>query len=290
MTIILVNLKDFLAKYNVYISTILNTIIQPYIIFSLNQKKWWISDVKNIWDIKTYLFLYLFLLFIVAYNIGIKYIKMDFKNLENKLKLSESRIDHVLNLVQSCIYSSLVEFSKKMELDKEDIQQDRVTVFGLRDITGTKKFFGLSRYSDNPNFRELSNKEYDTKKGCMAKGYSNGWYVERGNIPSFEESPKEYEDYFRQQYGLSHSEVRNLSMKSRYYASISIKKGAEEKGVLVFESLRSNRFDDSKIKTELEYLASKVGDLMELLDMKEERVSQPVMAYISNLEKNRGGK
>lgn len=284
------NLKNLVAKYNTSISVVVNVIIQPAVLYNLNSRDWGVANPNLAENIKTYLFLYVVLIFIVVYNIFILYLKMDFKQLSEQLAETETRLNSVLGQVQSCIYSSLVEFSKKMELEKEDIQQDRITVFGLRNVDGVKKFFGLSRYSDNPNYRELSNKEYDIQNGCMARGYSNGWHVERGNIPSFEESPKEYEDYFRQQYGLSHSEVRNLSMKSRYYASISIKKGAEEKGVLVFESLRSNRFDDSKIKTELEYLASKVGDLMELLDMKEERVSQPVLAYISNLEKNRGSK
>lgn len=288
MGTILKNLNNFIAKHNIHISAFLNTIIQPYTLYNLNQKKWWPDDVKDILDIKTYLFLYFVLLTIVAYNIGIKHIKMDFEKLNEKLLLSESRVDFVLSQIQSCIYSSLIEFSRKLELEKEDIQQDRITVFGLKDIAGVKKFFGLSRYSDNPNYRDLSNKEYDIQKGCMAKGYSNGWHVEKGNIPSFEEKPKEYENYFRQHYGLNHSDVRTLSMPSRYYASVSIKKGAEEKGVLVFESLRPNRFDDTKIRNELEYLASKVGDLMELLDIKEEKVSQTVMNDINNLVKSRG--
>lgn len=284
------SLKNLIAKYNTSISVIVNVIIQPAILYNLNSRDWGVTNSNFAGNIKTYLFLYVILIFVVVYNIFILYLKMDFKQLTEQLAETETRLNSVLGQVQSCIYSSLVEFSKKMELEKEDIQQDRVTVFGLRNVDGVKKFFGLSRYSDNPNYRELSNKEYDIQNGCMAKGYSNGWHIEKGNIPSYEEKPKEYEDYFRRQYGLSHSEVRNLSMKSRYYASISIKKGAEEKGVLVFESLRSNRFDDNRIKTELEYLASKVGDLMELLDMKEEKVSQTVMNDINNLVRSRGSK
>lgn len=287
-------IKNFIGKYNIYISVILNIIVQPCTLYELNQKKWfpdkWPDNFENIFSIKGYLVLYLILIIIVLYNIGIKYIKFDFEDLAKRLENTNSKLDVVLKQVESCIDGSLIEFSKKLGLEKEPIQQDRVTVFGLRNVAGTKKFFGLSRYSDNPNYRDLSNKEYDTQKGCMAQGYSNGWHIEKGNIPSFEDKPREYEDYFRKNYKLSHADVRSLTMKSRYYASISIKKGTEEKGVLVFESLHPNRFDENKIKVELEYLSSKVGDLMELLEMKEEKVSQTVMDDIKNFVKNRGSK
>lgn len=281
-------IRNFIAKHNILLSAGFNIFVQPFVLFKLNEKKWFPDDFKNIFEDESYLFLYCCLLIITIFNIGIKRIKFDFDALKKELEQTNTRLDKVLYQVQSCINSSLVEFSKKLELDKEKNLQDRITVFGLRNIKGKKKFFGLSRYSDNPNFRDLSNKEYDIDKGCMAQGYSNGWHIEKGEIPSFEDNKKEYEDYFRQNYGLSHSDVRNLSMKNRYYASISIKKGVEEKGVIVFESLKSNRFDDNRIKTELEFLKSKIYDLMELLEMKEESVSQNIMSDIKNLVKNRG--
>jgi hypothetical protein len=284
------SLKNLIARYNTTLSIIVNVIVQPVVLYNLNSRDWGINNSGFSGNPRFYLALYVILIMIVLYNIFVMHLKMDFKQQSKKMSDIEQQLNSVLVQVQSCIYSYLIEFSKKLGLEKEPVQQDRITVFGLRNVAGTKKFFGLSRYSDNPNYRDLSNKEYDTQKGCMAKGYSNGWHIEKGNIPSFEDKPREYEDYFRKNYKLSHADVRSLTMKSRYYASISIKKGTEEKGVLVFESLRPNRFDENKIKIELEYLASKVGDLMELLEMKEEKVSQTVMDDIKNFVKNRGSK
>ena len=59
--------------------------------------------------------------------------------------------------------------------------------------------------------------------------------------------------------------------------------------MLVFESLQTDRFDEDMIKPELENLANKISDLMELLEMKEEKVSQAVMKDINNLVKNSRG-
>lgn len=289
MGAIIKNFRSFIAKNNIIISPIINVGMQPFLIYNLNQRKWWNDNIENIWDAKIYLFLYLLLILIILYNIGIAYIKMDFKNLEEKLEKSNQYLDFVLAQIQSCIDNSLIEFSRKMKLEQESEKQDRISIFGLKNVNNKKSFFGISRYSENPNYRGLSNKEYDTQKGCMAKGYCNGWHIEKGNVASFEENPKEYENYFRQHYGLSHADVRNLSMKSRYYASVSIKRGAEEKGVLVFESLQADRFDEDMIRPELENLANKISDLMELLEMKEEKVSQAVMKDINNLVKNSRG-
>lgn len=282
-------MKNFLAKYNIIISSILVILIQPAIFYKLGQAEWFPSDIFVIREWKRYAGYYIVLVAIICYNIYINKTKIDYQKLEDELKQTNICLDNVLNQIQACIYSSLVEFSQKMKLDEEEEQQDRISVFGIKNVNNVKKFFGLSRYSDNPNYRELSNKDYDIDKGCMAKGYSNGWHIEQGNIQKYEDDTENYEDYFRHNYNLNHSDIRKLTMKSRYYASISIKKGSDEKGVIVFESIKSMRFDEQTIKPELEHLASKIYDFMELLEIKQQKVSKIIFADIDKIMKNKRG-
>lgn len=242
---------------------------------------WWLNTIefplsaRALWSICWRLGLYCVV--ITSVILWFFYHKVNFEYEENNKKLLsiKKQMDLILNQIQKCMDSILYQSSVNLNLASEHLKEDRLTIFGLRNDT----FFALSRYSENPLFKSIhSGKKYFLNKGCIAHGYINGWHIEKGlNVPDYSEDKEGYKKYFKSMYQLQNSDIRDLSMKSKYYAVKRIQKpGHPPLGVVVFESLRANRFEEEIIQKELTNIAETVYDFLTILDMKAEQLSDEV--------------
>ena len=270
-------MRNFIGKHNIWIFPILNIVILPFVAAKLQDLGWYPQDWAALSkrNVAIYL-LYFVLLIACVLNIYFTNTKYYIKRMKSELSFYKNIADLMTQSIQVCIHKSLLDSADRLGLKNEKTHEDRLTIFGIKYNKGSS-FFVLDRYSENPIYRNIRSKEYPLNKGCISKGYQNDWHFEKGCFPSFEKDKNGYGDYIRKNYNYNHSDIRNLNMKSRFYAVKRIKrKNEKELGVIVFESMRPNRFQEDQIKSELSRLAEEAYDFLKVLDLKAEKVSQEI--------------
>ena len=268
-------MRNFIGKYNIWIFPILNILVLPLVVAILQEygkknKNWRIINRQNVYIY----FCYFILIFSCILNIYFTDTKYYVNKMKSELSFYKNISDIMTQSIQVCIHKALSDSAERLGLKNEKIHEDRLTIFGIKH-NEVSSFFVLDRYSENPMYRKIRSKEYPLNKGCIAKGYQNDWHFEKGCFPSYEKDKSKYESYIRQTYNYNHADVRDLNMKSRFYAVKRIKRNNEkELGVIVFESIRSDRFPEALIKSELCKLAEESYDFLKVLDLKAEKVSK----------------
>ena len=267
-------MKNWILKHAHWIFPVCDIILAINIAFL--ERFGWLPEIFE-FKLSRINFYFLFLYGILLVNIYLRIVynkkSMDYEKLSQKTKLYEKMIDTMSSQTQECINKIVIDFAKKLGFSSDPLKCDRLTIFGLRNFS----FFALSRYSENPVYEEIHSKEYPIDKGCIAKGYQNDWHFEVGSFSPYEKDKDAYERYMRQTYGYNHSDVRKFHMKSRFYAVKRIRtENGKNEGMVVFESIKANRFPEEYIRQELEILAQKVCDFLTILDMKAEQLSDEV--------------
>lgn len=167
--------------------------------------------------------------------------------------------------VQEKIRNRIIETVKTLGFYEQKNKTDRITIYAMTN----NSFFALERFSLNPKYANIDkSKIYPLDKGCIAQGYEHGFYVSENDIPDPQESFSQYDDYTRQKYKYTHSEVRSMSMRSTYYAVARICKNDKCLGVIVLESTKKQRFSNYNVKKILEILSTKVFNFLDILDLK----------------------
>lgn len=205
--------------------------------------------------------------FLIKNNIDIKALK-DERDCYKKIVIetSDKSIEKIRN--------KTMQAAKKLQFYTQPHKMDRITIYALLNDS----FFALSRFSLNPAYQKITpDKQYPLDKGCIALGYKDGFFYESGkNFPDPEKNFKEYEDYTRNHYNYSHTDVKSMSMHSTCYAVKRIYKEDKCLGVIVLESIQKNRFNEEDAKEQLDQLASKIYYLLDLLDIKVQEVSKKI--------------
>ena len=173
------------------------------------------------------------------------------------------------------IRNKVMQTAKHLQFYNQPIKSDRITVYALFNDS----FFALSRFSLNPAYQKISSdKKYPLDKGCIARGYEDGFFYDSGkNFPNPFSNFNEYKDYTRNNYHYSHAEVKAMSMHSTCYAVKRVYKEEKCLGVIVLESTQPNRFNEADAKKHLDKLAARIYYILELLDIKAKELSNNVI-------------
>ncbi|MDD5021464.1 MAG: hypothetical protein PHR82_04905 [Endomicrobiaceae bacterium] len=165
--------------------------------------------------------------------------------------------------LQSIVYELIKLIATTLELAKKNEKSDRITVYTLY----KDSFFALARCSENPELSRINpNKIYPKNKGCISKAFQHAWWYEDEIPESYVNNRTEYTGYMTTKYNYCKQDIKGMSMISNYYAAHRIDYNSEPLGVIVFESLEKNRFDETKIKQILKPLSDQLGVILHCLN------------------------
>ncbi len=179
------------------------------------------------------------------------------KSLGEQKQKNEKFIEKIAYLFQG--YA--LELSRKIQFENDD----RITLY-VHDKNQT--FIRFGRFSQNPEYQKPGRSEYPDSQGCISNGWRSGWCYESDMGGTEQEKIKKAKFY-----GFETDVYKNIKMKSRFLAAIRVD---DEKGnslaVVVVESLKENRFDETNLKNSL---CQEKGFIADLIKNFGEYISMP---------------
>lgn len=169
------------------------------------------------------------------------------KKMESELEKCQTQIDLMPELVRDLFDGYLYNLaSDKLGFGKCCINNERISLY-IHD-SDTNAFTLCGRYSANPDYGSRGRVSYPDSKGCIAKGWQNGWYFD-DQFPCPETKYKDYVNYCSKHYGIQKGICRALKMKSRVFAVLRIENKGDFIAVIVLESTEPKRFlKDQQVK------------------------------------------
>ena len=198
---------------------------------------------------------------IIAAVCDIKYSKK-ISRLKRELNTYKSIVVKTSSSAKEKIRNKLLSTVRNLGFYEQDIKQDRITIYALEKDKG---FYIIDRFSLNPQYENKhKDKVYPINKGCIAKGYQDGFYYESGTkVCDPNKNLKKYKDYMNKKYKYKPIEIKDIAMKSRFFAvcrvDCKIEQNNENLGVIVYESLLPNRYSEADIRKELSVLSNKIS-------------------------------
>ena len=147
-------------------------------------------------------------------------------------------------------------------------------------------FYLLARYSINPEFDKINRQKFPTRYGVISQAWQHKSCVDTMKCPEYSASPQDYIEYMSETYDYDNEKINKLIMKSCEFVAISISDADKHIGVIVFETVKSNRFKQQKIreikkycKNYQSYLCSFIRDGISL-----DKSAKVIIAKNSNTE------
>lgn len=175
-------------------------------------------------------------------NVLAQYLEGEFiSHLRRKAERAQELENLIATNIREIIEGILNGFGKQVRLTDDD--QTRISLYVKADAN---KLANIGRVSTNPNFGEIGRRTIPIEQGCVGAAWAGGWsYVkdfgEDDNFVSNQENS-----------GISVEILNALNMKPRFLAALRI---ADAHGrplaVMVVESLQEERFEETKIKSEM---------------------------------------
>ncbi len=150
-------------------------------------------------------------------------------SLQDQLQLARTR----LNDIETDYYE---HFNYHLQLLAEELEfsgKERVSVYR----PGKNGFLLLGRYCSNPSYAGARRRLYESKAGCIAKAWTDGWYY-RKDLPDPRQNLNLYVEVQHNDFDIPTVVSRAWTMKSRCYYAVRVNgHGAGKPGaVLVLES------------------------------------------------------
>ncbi len=187
------------------------------------------------------------------------------KKIENELEEYRTKHKIISEQVRNLFDGYLYNLANRLEFGKESDNNERISLY-IHDQNNT--FIPCGRYSANPQYRKPSRTSYPDNEGCIARGWENGWHFDN-KFPCPNSKKSKYGDYCSQKYNIPKNTTRDVKMKSRVYAVLSIKNNGDPFGVLVVESTKEDRFIEDQIKPILQgqndFLAETIRQLRDYI-------------------------
>ncbi len=96
---------------------------------------------------------------------------------------------------------------------------------------------------------------YAASKGIIGKALKNDEFYDNDFPEAYNEKKElnpEYISYHRKEYGLTLTEMKNLTMKSVFMYAYAIKNDGNNIGVVVIESTQKNRYTEDLLRSVME--------------------------------------
>ena len=147
------------------------------------------------------------------------------------------------------IHQKLVEtwlkgISKQIKLDT----YSRVTIY----FENEGSFTLLARHSSNPKLAKKHKLKFELNQGVISKAWQHGESIEKGS-PSYEDDSEKYIEYMSRKYHYTREQLVDINMKSCLYFALAITEADDNIGVILFESEKSDNFNDNMMNTVRDY-------------------------------------
>lgn len=191
--------------------------------------------------------------------------KPKLNKIQNELNQAEYRNKLISEQVRNLFDGYLYNLANKLSFGKLSENNERISLY-IHDNNNT--FIPCGRYSANPKYRSPSRTSYPDNEGCISKGWEHDWHFD-DQFPCPENQRGKYIDYCLNKYGIPRNTCRDINMKSRSFAALSIKNNGNSFAVLVLESTKADRFSEDEVKSILkeqnDFLAETIRQLRDFI-------------------------
>ena len=170
---------------------------------------------------------------------------------KKKLESSERQLNAVGDHAEMMLEGLLLNLAKRLGFSPDG--QSRATIY--LHVPALNLFSFCGRYSENPELRKKGRSTFPDDKGCISKGWRNGWHLDR-SIP---DDDADAAQYHRDTYGVAKGTYQTLKMKSKLFAVQRIKDGSRPVAVIVVESVERSAFDDHELRAALDAASEDFG-------------------------------
>jgi hypothetical protein len=162
-----------------------------------------------------------------------------YRQLKDRADRAQQLEDTIAENITEIVNGIILGFSSKLALQPDD--NSRISLY-VDNSSGD--LVNIGRVATNPNHRLIGRKVLPKDRGCVGKAWAEGWAF----VGDF--GAQDY-DAHGGHFGMSPEQIAGLAMKPRFIAALRIDEGARSLAVLVFESLQANRFDEVRIRKEM---------------------------------------
>ncbi len=179
--------------------------------------------------------------------------------LETDLSDEREKVDLIASNIETLVNGWLLRLSEKIGFQRDE--SSRLTIY-IHNNNG--HFISFGRYASDPSHSSKGRNLLPDSIGCIAHAWKTDWCYE-GNLT--------YKTA-RQKYHLTKDIYEGMHMKSKFYAVKRIVTSGNKKpvAVLVFESLKQDRFPEDQIKKTLD---NEEAYLSEIIHCLKEHIPNP---------------
>ena len=180
--------------------------------------------------------------------------KESFKKLRDRAQRAQELENTVAENISEIINGIIMGFENQLRLQSDDNSRISLYVDDHSD-----NLVNIGRIATNPNHRPIGRKVLPKDVGCVGLAWAEGWAF----VDDFGE---ENYDTHQGHYGMEPGIIAGLAMKPRYIAALRIDDGPRSLAVLVFESLQEKRFDEVKIRKEMNSFTGYLTNTLQTLE------------------------
>lgn len=163
----------------------------------------------------------------------------NFRALKDRASRAQALEDTIAENITEIVNGIILGFANKLNLTADD--KSRISLYVFDTNTG---LINIGRVATNPNHKPVGRKVLPTDKGCIGMAWAEGWaFVDDFGVQN-------YVDHEAHS-GMTPEDIDKLAMKPRFLAALRVDDGVRALAVVVFESMQPNRFDEVRIRREM---------------------------------------